>query len=136
MNHGAGVVVVRKDGAVLLQHRENKPGIFYPDHWCYPAGSVNEGEDYQQAAIRELREETGYIPKEVFPLVDEIYLRSDGQQVNRHIFWTIYDEVQPIKCGEGAEMKFVHPDDFSGKIFVPGHERLLRLAIQKVTGIR
>ena len=72
MIHGAGVVVVRKDGAVLMQHRDNKPGIFWPDYWSYPAGTVNKEEDFKVAAIRELKEESGYTPDQVYQLVNEI----------------------------------------------------------------
>lgn len=131
MNHGAGVVVVRNDGAVLLQHRDNKPGIFYPDYWGYPAGSVNEDEDYKDAAKRELKEETGYEPEDIYGLADEIYTRSDGQKVNRHIYWTPYNNEQPIQCNEGQEMRFVKPEEFPGKKFLPGQERLFNLAIEK-----
>ena len=135
MNHGAGVIIVNKDGTVLMQHRENKPGIFYPDYWGYPAGSVEQGEDYKAAAIRELVEETGYLPSVVYPLTDEIYVRSDGQQVNRHIYWTFYDDKQSIQCNEGLEMKFVHPNDFAGKKFLPGQEKLFKLALQKAKSV-
>lgn len=135
MVHGAGVVIVRKDGAVLMQHRDNKPGIFWPDYWCYPAGTVDEGEDYKTAALRELHEETGYTPLEVFKLVDEVYERSDGEKVNRHIYWTIYDGKQEIKCNEGQEMKFVKVSEFEGKKFLPGQERLFKLAIKKAKKI-
>src|SRR3972149_1504306 len=131
MIHGAGIVVVSKDGSVLMQHRDNKPGIFYPGYWCYPAGHVDKGEDFKTAAIRELYEETGYTPKEVFGLVNEVYLRSDGEKVNRHIYWTIYDEKQEIKCKEGQEMKFIKPEEFGGKKFLPGQEKLLKLAIKR-----
>lgn len=131
MNHGAGIVVVRDDGAVLMQHRDNKPGIFGPDHWGYPAGSVDEDEDFKEAAIRELKEETGYEPNKLFELTDEVYTRSDGQQVNRHIYWTPYDNHQEIQCNEGQEMRFVKVEEFIGKKFLPGQERLFKLAIER-----
>ncbi len=85
--------------------------------------------------MRELKEETGYVPTEVYKLAHEIYTRSDGQKVNRHIYWTIYDNKQPIKCNEGLEMKFVSPDGFAGKKFLPGQERLFRLAIEKAKAV-
>lgn len=131
MHHGAGVIVVRPDGAVLMQHRDNKPGIFYPDYYCYPAGSVNTNESFEEAAKRELSEETGYVPDQLYFLANEIYTRSDNQKINRHIYWTIYDQKQVIQCNEGQEMKFVSLGEFSGKKFLPGHEKLFRLAIKK-----
>lgn len=130
MKHGAGIIVVRKDFAVLMQHRDNKPTIFYPDYWCYPAGDVEEGESFEAAARRELEEETGYKASEVFELVDEIYTRTDGEKVNRHIFWTLYDDLQPIKCFEGQEMRFVKESEFKGKKFITGQQRLFLLAIE------
>lgn len=131
MIHGAGIVVVRIDGAVLMQHRDNKSGIFYPDYWGYPGGSVEEGEDFKMAAVRELHEETGYTPAKVYPLADEVYIRSDGEKVNRHIYWTVYDEKQEIICNEGQEMKFITLNEFKGKKFLPGQEKLFRLAVKK-----
>src|SRR3990167_5032507 len=53
------------------------------------------------------------------------------EKVNRHIYWTIYDEKQEIKCKEGQEMKFIKPEEFGGKKFLPGQEKLLKLAIKR-----
>lgn len=131
MDHGAGVIVVRKDATVLMQHRENKPGIFYPDHWAYPAGSVHQNEDFGEAARRELEEETGYKPIDIYPLPIEDYIRSDGQLVRRHIFWALYDEKQEIRCMEGFEMKFVSLHFLKDKKMLPGQERLCRFALEE-----
>jgi 8-oxo-dGTP diphosphatase len=48
----AGGVVVR-DGRVLLIHRERY------DDWSLPKGKLEEGESWEQAAVREVWEETG-----------------------------------------------------------------------------
>jgi 8-oxo-dGTP pyrophosphatase MutT (NUDIX family) len=47
-----GVVVL--DGAVLVVHR-----LRYDD-WSLPKGKLEEGETFEQAALREVLEETGY----------------------------------------------------------------------------
>ena len=49
----AGGVVVR-DGVVALVHRPKY------DDWALPKGKLDEGESWEDAALREVREETGY----------------------------------------------------------------------------
>lgn len=51
-----GVVLFHPDGRVWLGKRAATPG---PWCWQFPQGGVDEGEDLQAAARRELREETG-----------------------------------------------------------------------------
>lgn len=50
---GAQVVVLRNDDAVLLQRRADN-GV-----WEIPAGSCEPGQSFVEAAVAELREETG-----------------------------------------------------------------------------
>jgi 8-oxo-dGTP diphosphatase len=47
-----GLVVL--DGAVLVVHRARY------DDWSLPKGKLEEGETFEQAALREVLEETGY----------------------------------------------------------------------------
>ena len=49
----AGGVVVR-DGQVLLVHRPRY------DDWTLPKGKLDRGESFEDAALREVREETGF----------------------------------------------------------------------------
>jgi ADP-ribose pyrophosphatase YjhB (NUDIX family) len=51
----AGALVTR-DGAILLNQRDIDPGL---GKWGLPAGYVDLGERVEDAAIREVREETG-----------------------------------------------------------------------------
>jgi 8-oxo-dGTP diphosphatase len=48
----AGGIVVR-DGAVLLVHRPRY------DDWSFPKGKLDRGETWEEAAVREVEEETG-----------------------------------------------------------------------------
>lgn len=51
-----GVMLVNRDGLVFVGQRiDNKEG----DAWQMPQGGVDDGEDVEEAALRELGEETG-----------------------------------------------------------------------------
>ncbi|WP_312598955.1 RNA pyrophosphohydrolase [Brevundimonas sp.] len=51
-----GVVLFNRDGRVWYGRRHATPG---PYNWQFPQGGVDEGEDLEAAARRELHEETG-----------------------------------------------------------------------------
>jgi putative (di)nucleoside polyphosphate hydrolase len=51
-----GVVVFDRAGRVWLGQRAGAPG---PHNWQFPQGGVDDGEDLEAAARRELHEETG-----------------------------------------------------------------------------
>ena len=51
-----GVVLFHPDGRVWLGRRASTPG---PHNWQFPQGGVDDGEDLETAARRELAEETG-----------------------------------------------------------------------------
>ena len=54
----AVAVVVQRDCMVLLGRRG--PGTRAPGKWSFPAGFVERGEVVEEAAVREVREETGF----------------------------------------------------------------------------
>lgn len=55
----AAAIIVTNDGRYLMQHRDDKPGIFYPDHWGLFGGALEPGENSEGALRRELQEELG-----------------------------------------------------------------------------
>ena len=50
-------LIVLDDSSYVLQHRDDKPDIWYPDHWGCFGGSVDAGEQPLEALRRELYEE-------------------------------------------------------------------------------
>ncbi len=57
-----GIMMVNRDGLVFVGQRiDSKEG----DAWQMPQGGIDPGEDAEQAALRELGEETGVGPEHV-----------------------------------------------------------------------
>ncbi|MFI4935498.1 MAG: RNA pyrophosphohydrolase [Caulobacterales bacterium] len=51
-----GIVLIARDGRVWLGRRSKSPP---PDNWQFPQGGIDAGEGDFEAALRELKEETG-----------------------------------------------------------------------------
>jgi 8-oxo-dGTP pyrophosphatase MutT (NUDIX family) len=52
----AALILVEDEG-YLMQKRDRRPDIWYPDHWGLFGGGVEPGEEPTAALVRELREE-------------------------------------------------------------------------------
>jgi mutator protein MutT len=55
--HVVGVILYNSDDEVLLQQRDDKPGLPYAGQWTFFGGAVEVGETPAQAIVRELHEE-------------------------------------------------------------------------------
>lgn len=107
---GVGVVVRRGD-AVLLVRRARPPRR---GEWSIPGGLVELGETVEQAARREVREETGLElgPLALVAVVDSIERDAEGR-VRRH--YVLVDFTAEAVAGEphagsdAAEVRWVGP---------------------------
>lgn len=63
-----GVVLFHPDGRVWYGRRADTPG---PHNWQFPQGGVDDGEDHEAAARRELAEETGVVSVELLAKTEE-----------------------------------------------------------------
>ena len=61
-----GVMLMNADGHVFVAQRGDRD----TDAWQMPQGGVDEGEDYRDAALRELEEETS-VPRDAVSVVAE-----------------------------------------------------------------
>jgi 8-oxo-dGTP diphosphatase len=107
-NKAVGILLIRKkDQAALLQLRDNKKNIIYPNRWGSPGGHVNKGESYLECARRELLEETGYLSKKLK------YLKTFNQNYHNKIikvkiFYDFFDSRKKFFCYEGKKIQFVN----------------------------
>ena len=106
----AAVMLFRQDGALLMQHRDDKPGLPYADQWSIPSGLKEAFETPEECARRELAEETGYQCARLEPLV--VMEDRDDTQADYllTIFSARYDGKQILKCLEGQALEFIARD--------------------------
>lgn len=82
----ARVIVLDGCGRVLL-FRIALPGREHLRLWITPGGGLEPGETHEQAALRELREETGVSDAELGPFVWN----------RRHVFWWIDEWIEQLE---------------------------------------
>lgn len=76
------MAVINDDGCLLLLQR-GTTDPWMPGRWCLPGGKMDPGETPEQTAIRELIEEAGVTPGEVF----FFEVNGDGDK-SHHVFYT------------------------------------------------
>lgn len=109
-----GVVLLRNDGAALLQWRDDKPTIQDPGIWVFPGGHAEPGEKLHAAAKREFQEETCYRCDDLRFLVS--FSAEDLGYPGEYdivFFWTCFDGAQEVKCCEGQDLQFIARDAVS-----------------------
>ncbi len=118
---GASVIVEDGQGRILLQLRHD-------NHcWGYAGGSVELDEVVEEAAKRELYEETGLVANKlelfgVFSGKDTHYVYPNGDEVsNIDIVYICKDYSGDLKCQEDEvdELKFFEIKDIPENIFAP-----------------
>ena len=105
----AGGVVVDGDGRVAVVHRPRY------DDWSLPKGKLDKGEDFEQAALREVEEETGLQVELGPPLGETRYVDPKGRPK-----LVRYWEMRPLNKGEFEpndetdELRWVTPEEAAG----------------------
>lgn len=93
VREGVSVLPI-KDGTVVVQRQYRYPVRSW--QWEIPGGFIDDGETPKEAAIRELREETGYEVEEIYSL-GAFYPSFGSTNEKIHLF--------AAKCKEAGESK-------------------------------
>jgi 8-oxo-(d)GTP phosphatase len=76
----AGAVILNSDdGEVFLLHQADE------DRWCFPKGHVDPGESLTTAALREVREESGFQRVRLFEEILEVNYRFYQPKRERNV---------------------------------------------------
>lgn len=87
----SAVYIVHNDKILLLHRQDNKS---QGNKWGIPGGKVDKGETPLQAAIREVKEETGYdISKQPIETLETVYIEyNEKDHFTYHMFRTQLQE--------------------------------------------
>ncbi|MEK7153645.1 MAG: NUDIX domain-containing protein, partial [Patescibacteria group bacterium] len=104
------IMLENSKGEILLQHRSPTKDIF-PDCWDNSAaGHVDTGEDYDEAAVRELKEELGITGIELRALgqyrSDETWKGHRFNQFNRCYKATIETLPRELEAGKVDDVRW------------------------------
>ena len=128
----AAIILLREpDGAALLQHRDDKPGLPHANLWVPPGGHCEDGEDFPRCARREFHEETGYRCDNLRLITErDVDGIPHSPPLRLAVYWDVYDGRQAVVCGEGQALEFI-PRGRASQVEVP--EYLIDLWDQALT---
>jgi 8-oxo-dGTP pyrophosphatase MutT (NUDIX family) len=131
----AGVILVDREGRVLLQHRDDDPAIMYPNCWGITGGAGHAGETPEQIARREVEEETGLTLGVIEPF--RAYYShgappGGGRAAKKLIDYEVYvyhapcdTPAEALICGEGRELRFFAPHELPALDIAYNHRDVL-----------
>lgn len=120
--YSAGAVLLDTNNRVFLIHKIDR------DEWAFPKGTVEEGEDIVQTALREVKEETGFqnisllTPYPIYISQYSFFDKNLNEESNKYVsyFICITNEINSSKTkemeSEGLEGLWLNYEDAFNKL--------------------
>ncbi len=98
----AGGVMIDHDRVLLIRTRTRRGQTV----WTFPKGRIRRGEAFWEAALREIREETGYLCRLKRKLKATKYIfRSDTTQIRKTVHWFLVEPIRQAGTPNPREVK-------------------------------
>src|SRR5690349_9452662 len=119
-------VIIARDSKILVVKRKKNP---FKDEFAIPGGFINENETVEQAAVRELMEETTLPVR----LIEILGVYSDPKRDPRkHIITTVFvgeiiddKNIEPIAGDDASDTKWIPIGSIQDFTFAFDHKRIL-----------
>ncbi len=125
LEFSAGGLVLDEPGRVLLIRARDLRG---QPVWTLPKGALAPGETSAEAALREVREETGYrceLERELAPVT--YWFRRDGRQIKKTVRWFLMRPLEKVgdHDHEVDEVLWTDKDDALARLRYESDRRLV-----------
>ena len=125
----AGGIVCKGEKVLLIKTEDLKGNPV----WTFPKGVIEKGEKAKDAALREVREETGYDVKIVRLLdVVEYFFRREGELIKKSVKWFLMEPIK--KMGEPdwevSEITWIKYDEAKELLTYKSDRKLIQLIIE------
>lgn len=121
-------LLIAEDGRYLLQQRDDKPEIFFPGFWGNFGGAIETGETPEQALLRELHEELGFLIESYsyFCRLVLDFSYAQAGEVVRHFFLVPVSAAQigSIVLGEGRGFGLFHGEELMNMVKVVPYDSI------------
>lgn len=130
-NTSVGIIVVRDQRLLLLERKK------FPVGFACPAGHLEPGESYEDAARRELKEETGLVASSLKKVIAGKRYNRCRRHGGLWHYWRVYtaevDASQELgrSVDEAKQLRFYSPKDI--KPLVAGTELYLEQCLSQET---
>jgi len=125
----AGGIVCKGEKVLLIKTEDLKGNPV----WTFPKGVIEKGEKAKDAALREVREETGYDVKIVRLLdVVEYFFRREGELIKKSVKWFLMEPIKRMEepDWEVSEITWIKYDEAKELLTYKSDRKLIQLIIE------